>query len=79
MIVITMGFLICTFFVGFAAAFNANLLGKFKRPLPAKPEQYFDVNCINTHTMEDFKRPDQLQRCRALRPIDRPGPPLKFT
>lgn len=79
LIIIVYGLLFCAFFVGYAGQFNAYILGKFKRPMVTHPEKYFDVNCINTHSKEDFLNLSQVQRCRLLRPIDRPGPPTRFS
>lgn len=52
-------------------AFNEGFLGQFKRLPPDRPELYYDVNCINTHTKEQFHDPGQLMACRAIRPIPR--------
>lgn len=60
------------------AAINAYFLGKFKRPLPHKPELYFDVNCINTMQKEDYDSPDQVRLCYEARNINRRGPPRIF-
>lgn len=74
-VIVMLGF---CFFIGFCSQFNANILGIFKRPMPANPELYFDANCIDRHSKKDFENLDQLQRCREMSNINRPGPPMGF-
>lgn len=71
-------FIVAGFFNYIWAAFNAYVLGIFKRPLPDDHSKYFDVNCINEMSYQDFLQPNQVQRCREMRPINRPGPPRRF-
>lgn len=70
-------YLVLAFFTQWSTLLNAYLLGKFKRPLPTHPELYYDVNCIDIMKAEDFAESNQLQRCRQLKPVDRPGPPVR--
>jgi hypothetical protein len=76
--IVVFSFLLALFFRGFPERVNRYFLGIFKRPLPAKPELYYDVNCINDMNLTDFMNTNQLERCRTIRNIDRPGPPRRF-
>jgi hypothetical protein len=71
-------YLMLFFLAYFSAAVNAYLLGVFKRPLPSDPAKYFDINCINSMSYEDFINTNQVERCRGMSPINRPGPPRRF-
>lgn len=69
-------YMLLAFFTQWSVGLNTFLFGKFKRPLPLNPALYYDVNCIDIMSASDFANENQVQRCRELRPIDRPGPPL---
>lgn len=60
-----------------AILFNKFHVGNFKRPLPNKPELYYDINCIDRMNLSDFIQEDQVQRCAKMNYINRPGP-VKF-
>jgi hypothetical protein len=78
MFIPTFIYIFFAFFGVFSGGLNNWAFGVFKRPLPDNPALYFDVNCINSMNLEDFLETNQLQRCREMRNIDRPGPPRRF-